>query len=54
MDELIEGNYDYVAIWYAGDEFSLNFGDCFENPADINSNSLYFLDVNSRKLKLCR
>ncbi len=53
MDMLIDEKYDYVAIWYAGDEFATNFGENFEADDDIGNNRIYRVDSDRRKLVIC-
>lgn len=53
MSALIEGNYDYVAIYQLGDDFAENYGSCFEKISDLQDNSLFLLNRNKKILERC-
>jgi len=53
MDELIEGQYEYVAIHVLGNDFLDNYGECFENPDDVQDDTVYRVNAQSRKLIRC-
>ena len=51
MNVLNENNYSYVAIFRASDDLYDNYGELFENQEAIQSDSLYRIDYERRKLE---
>lgn len=50
--ELRDG-YDYVLIFLLDDQLRTDYADAFENPADIQGHSVYQVDRESGRLRLC-
>ncbi len=54
IEQLINEEYDYVAIYRAGDDFSENYGSVFGNVLELSDNSLYKINRDQRILERCR
>ena len=54
IEQLIEEEYDYVAVYRVGDDFSENYGDVFGNIKELSDNSLFKVDRDNRILERCR
>ena len=48
---LQNGNYGYVAIYSADEQFTLKYGSLFEDKSQIESNSLFKFDKQAKLLK---
>lgn len=53
MQQLVEGEYNYLAIYQANDYFIENYADLFESPAEIQDNSLYHVNKEAGVLERC-
>lgn len=53
MNGLISRNISYVAIIQEGSDFAENYGVLFENSDEIEDNSLFAVDIDSRQLVRC-
>ena len=53
MNSLIDNGITHVAIVQSREDFIDNYGVIFENPNDIEANTLFWVDVNNRRLVKC-
>lgn len=51
--EILQSDYDYVALYKADDLFIHNYGMLFEDPGTISSRSLYYINKDIGKLEKC-
>ena len=51
---LDEGKYNYVFLYRVDDRFRERFGDAFENPDDVRSQTIYRTRNENGVLTLCR
>lgn len=54
IEQLINEEYDYVAIYRVGDDFSENYGAVFRNVQELSDNSLFKVNRDHKILERCK
>lgn len=53
MNELVSGNYDYVALYVVNDDFIEDYGSVFEDVDDIENETIFEVNKDTKTLSLC-